>query len=472
MKLKNKFLLLLVTFTFAILLFANKTLATDTIDIRVYGTEDYTKANEVLQIVNKERSAIGLNQLKIDTELQEAAMKRAAEISLNFDHIRPNGTKWTTVCSNKANGENIAWGITSASQVMSEWMSSTQGHREAILYRDFNSIGVGCFKNGPYYYWVQLFGIKESTLESTKTGIRSQTYNVPIISEDLKIYARKSINLNNTSLITVGSKGSYTFGIVNKYYSKENILNQIYSEGIANDYTFSSSNENVIKINSDGTFNAISKGTATVTISLKNNPSIKHIENIKVILEPEKITGLKAQNQKRTTLEITWDVQYYGDKYEVYIYNSKKKKYKKIGTIPTNVGKIYNIESGTTYRFKIRAVRTVNGTTYYGPYSDVLKTTTATDKTKISKLKKAKKKITVNWKKISKATGYEIQVATNKKFTKNKKSIKISKNKTTSKTIKKLKSKKKYYVRVRTYRKVAGKKVYSSWSSIKNIKTK
>ena len=109
MKLKNKFLLLLVTFTFAILLFANKTLATDTIDIRVYGTEDYTKANEVLQIVNKERSAIGLNQLKIDTELQEAAMKRAAEISLNFDHIRPNGTKWTTVCSNKANGENIAW---------------------------------------------------------------------------------------------------------------------------------------------------------------------------------------------------------------------------------------------------------------------------------------------------------------------------------------------------------------------------
>ena len=309
-------------------------------------------------------------------------------------------------------------------------------------------------------------------LESTKTGIRSQTYNVPIISEDLKIYARKSINLNNTSLITVGSKGSYTFGIVNKYYSKENILNQIYSEGIANDYTFSSSNENVIKINSDGTFNAISKGTATVTISLKNNPSIKHIENIKVILEPEKITGLKAQNQKRTTLEITWDVQYYGDKYEVYIYNSKKKKYKKIGTIPTNVGKIYNIESGTTYKLKIRAVRTVNGTTYYGPYSDVLKTTTATDKTKISKLKKAKKKITVNWKKISKATGYEIQVATNKKFTKNKKSIKISKNKTTSKTIKKLKSKKKYYVRVRTYRKVAGKKVYSSWSSIKNIKTK
>ena len=62
MKLKNKFLLLLLTFTFSILLFSNKTLATDTTDIRVYGTEDYTKANEVLQIVNKERATVGLNQ--------------------------------------------------------------------------------------------------------------------------------------------------------------------------------------------------------------------------------------------------------------------------------------------------------------------------------------------------------------------------------------------------------------------------
>jgi len=76
------------------------------------------------------------------------------------------------------------------------------------------------------------------------------------------------------------------------------------------------------------------------------------------------------------------------------------------------------------------------------------------------------------WKKISKATGYQVQVATDKKFTKNLKSFNISKNKTTSKKVKKLKSKKKYYVRVRTYRKVAGKKVYSGWSSVKNVKTK
>ena len=52
----------------------------------------------------------------------------------------------------------------------------------------------------------------------------------------------------------------------------------------------------------------------------------------------------------------------------------------------------------------------------------------------------------------------------------------VSKNKTTSKKISKLKAKKKYYVRVRTYKtvKVNGKntKIYSSWSKAKTVKTK
>lgn len=46
------------------------------------------------------------------------------------------------------------------------------------------------------------------------------------------------------------------------------------------------------------------------------------------------------------------------------------------------------------------------------------------------------------------------------------------KQKTTKYKVKKLKAKKKYYVRVRTYKTVKGKKVYSSWSKVKSIKTK
>ena len=93
-------------------------------------------------------------------------------------------------------------------------------------------------------------------------------------------------------------------------------------------------------------------------------------------------------------------------------------------------------------------------------------------KTKIKKVKAAKKAVAVTWNKVSGVSGYEVQVATDKKFKKNKKTVTIKKQKTTSTTVKKLKAKKKYYVRVRTYKTVNGKKVYSSWSSVKSVKTK
>ena len=88
------------------------------------------------------------------------------------------------------------------------------------------------------------------------------------------------------------------------------------------------------------------------------------------------------------------------------------------------------------------------------------------------KVKAAKKAVSVEWKKVSGVKGYQIQVATDKKFKKNKKTVNIKKQKTTKTTIKKLKAKKKYYVRIRTYKIVNGKKVYSSWSKVKSVKTK
>lgn len=91
---------------------------------------------------------------------------------------------------------------------------------------------------------------------------------------------------------------------------------------------------------------------------------------------------------------------------------------------------------------------------------------------KIKKVKAAKKAIAVEWKKVSGVKGYQIQVAIDKKFKKNKKTATVKKQKTTKVTIKKLKAKKKYYVRIRTYKTVKGKKIYSSWSKVKTVKTK
>ena len=93
--------------------------------------------------------------------------------------------------------------------------------------------------------------------------------------------------------------------------------------------------------------------------------------------------------------------------------------------------------------------------------------------TSLSKLTAGKKQFKATWKaQKTETTGYEIQYATNSNFTSGKKTVKIKKNKTTSTTVKKLKAKKKYYVRIRTYKTVNGKKLYSSWSKSKNVTTK
>ena len=94
--------------------------------------------------------------------------------------------------------------------------------------------------------------------------------------------------------------------------------------------------------------------------------------------------------------------------------------------------------------------------------------------TSISKITPKKKGFTVKWKtQTAQATGYEIAYSIDGKFTKkNTKIVPISKNKTTSKSVGKLKAKKKYYVRIRTYKSVKGKKYFSEWSKVKTVAAK
>ena len=79
-----------------------------------------------------------------------------------------------------------------------------------------------------------------------------------------------------------------------------------------------------------------------------------------------------------------------------------------------------------------------------------------------------KSKVKVTWKKVPNSLGYQIQYATNKKFKKAKKKT----VKSTFVTLKKLKKKKTYFIRIRAYKIADGKKVYGKWSSVKKVKVK
>lgn len=107
---------------------------------------------------------------------------------------------------------------------------------------------------------------------------------------------------------------------------------------------------------------------------------------------------------------------------------------------------------------------------YNGTYTFSSKLSNMT-KSRVSSVKNLKgKQAKVTWAKKADADGYQIQIATNKKFTKNKKTQTYSGNYINNYTFTKLKKGKTYYARVRTYKFVGGKRYYSDWSSVKKVK--
>lgn len=125
--------------------------------------ESLSDIDEVIRLVNIERQKNGLSPLKKNNELCNVATARANEITVLFEHTRPNGSSFSTIMkefniSYRAVGENIAAGQRTAAEVMDDWMNS-QGHRENILSTYFGEIGVGCVKVKDDYgvYWVQIF---------------------------------------------------------------------------------------------------------------------------------------------------------------------------------------------------------------------------------------------------------------------------------------------------------------------------
>ena len=197
--------------------------------------------------------------------------------------------------------------------------------------------------------------------------------------------------------------------------------------------------------------NNIKVGTAKVTITGKGNytGSVSKTYSIKNNFKKATVSGIstKAFTGKNITQSIT--VKYNGKTlkngtdYTVSYSNNKK-----IGTATVKIAGKGSYTGTVTKTFKINPA-----------------------KQEIQKLTAKSKAFFVDWAQKGSATGYEIQYATNSKFTSAKK-VTITNNKTDKTTVSKLSGKKKYYVRVRSYTTVKGTKYYGAWSSTKTVTTR
>lgn len=172
---------------------------------------------------------------------------------------------------------------------------------------------------------------------------------------------------------------------------------------------------------------------------------------------------------------LTWNKQTAANGYEVFKYDASSKKYvlyKNITNTNINTCKVTGLASNRKYDFKVRAYQIDDSEKTYAPFGAVVSQYTSIAKPKLNSAKStSKKKIKASWAKVSGASGYQVMWSTYKNFSKNYKTKSV-KAKYSSKTVTTAQSKKIYYVRVRVYKTINGKKVYSPWSSTKKVKTK
>ena len=188
-------------------------------------------AEKIIFLTNVQRKANGLEELQVFPLINNAAMKRAAELPSKFDHTRPDGSNCFTVLaecgipSYSFVAENIAMGYSSPEAVVRAWMNST-GHRANILTPRLKYIGVGAISSGGRYYWVQEF------LDSgdSYSGVRDAQVNI----------TKGDVNID-------GSTDASDASLVLESYSA--VVNGLTS-------LFTRSQEKAADINSDGTYDA------------------------------------------------------------------------------------------------------------------------------------------------------------------------------------------------------------------------
>lgn len=119
-------------------------------NLRETAIEAYNEINDI-------RVENGLNALTWNGKLEQVAEVRAEESSQSFSHTRPNGAQWYTVNSKIQGGENLAYGFTTATDVVDGWMNS-YSHRDNILYDDFKTTAIAIYEVDGQYYWSEQFG--------------------------------------------------------------------------------------------------------------------------------------------------------------------------------------------------------------------------------------------------------------------------------------------------------------------------
>ena len=388
----------------------------------------------------------GRAELSYDAGLEQIAMQRAAEIALSFSHTRPNGENTWTAYENRANygavGENIAAGQNTAAYALECWKEEEddyagQGHRRNMLNEKFNYIGIGhVFANG-CHYWVQEFSQKPSGKSLTdandnKTKVSAAVGSSRIKNCGLKL-SKTSAKLSLSGNDSCACPDAEAFILLSEAWPSK-AMSLIEPEPV---WVVSGS-----AVTLDGTtVRAVSVGTAVITASVTIAGMEKTADFTVTVTGAEEPAATAAPTSTPTAIPVAT-----------------------ASAVPTSAATATPVPTAS-------AVPTGEATAAPTPTVSPSAKPAVKKPGKVSirsAKNKKRKTVSISWKKISGATGYQVQCSLDKSFY-----TKV-KNKTVLKTSASFQGlkKKTYYVKVRAYRQIGLEIIFGKWSSVKKVKVK
>ena len=486
------------------------------ISVPIIVQEEYDLAEDFYELLNQKRTEAGKYKYILDDRLMDLAMERAAQCciycshkSMTYDtreHAALEGTyideygSYEDFFNGQMFQENIAEGYANANSVYTGWRNSS-GHNAVMMdSSNFKYCGVGVVTYHGKIEWVLV--VSRAPVGNTIEKVSGSKTNTRDIRLKTKYLAGGTISikgLNKKSITPFkfadldgnGRTGYCTEDFPYLFTYKNNTPNiiDVDSQGII-----------TTKAAGTGSFTVYYKGTVelctvTVNVSLSYKDMLaltptpspkpteppKQTETAKPTITPDPQppkqteTTKPAEPPKQTetskpvkpvsrklTVKVK-NVTYNGkaQKPAITVYAGKKKLSSKYYTVSYKNNK--NVGYGTVI---------VKGKGRYGKYSGTAAFKINLKKTKLSSAKSTKKKtFTATWKKTGGNSGWQVQYSTNKKFRSGVRTVNLKAN-NTKLTVRKLRSRKTYYIRVRGYKKVKGKIMYAGWSNVKKVKVK
>ena len=305
----KKMLYICLMYIALILIFSTQSSASEKSTLHVKGINDYDKGLLAAELINTMREDEHMYSFIISRSLNEAAMTRAAELVLLYDHCRPNSTSLTSGLSiNQSAHAEIITINDGTIENLSKELESSYTHLRNILSEEYVSMGVGCFEYDESYYWCILFSRDEFVDEiNTSLGRIEANDAIDILSNYLDFQTIVSGNYYNSNF-SLNKSHKINLVYKNPKFNKAKLIVSY------EDYNLVSKNKN-IAITQNDTFTLIDEGNTDIVIKCGSYQSTFNVTGNKNVDDSYEISDLNDDLKYKTdtTIQYATHVQNYGD---------------------------------------------------------------------------------------------------------------------------------------------------------------